>query len=63
MEKDTKGLKIPYIIGSEMFNAEKAIRLDVAPEEKKKKIMKIMIKKKYQKVFIFIKNIKQNGIE
>ena len=36
MEKDTKGLKIPYIIGTEMFNAEKAIRLDVAPEEKEK---------------------------
>ena len=36
MEKDTKELKIPYIIGTEMFNAEKAIRLDIAPEEKEK---------------------------
>ena len=29
IEKETKGLKIPYIIGTEMFNAEKAIGLDV----------------------------------
>ena len=33
MEKNTKGLKIPHIIGTEIFNAEKAIGLDVAPEE------------------------------
>ena len=33
IEKETKGLKIPYIIGTEMFNAEKAIGLDVVDEE------------------------------
>jgi len=33
MEKNTKGVKLPYIIGTEMFKGDKAIGLDVAPEE------------------------------
>ena len=36
MEKNTKGVKLPYIIGTEMFKGDKAIGLDVAPEEEEK---------------------------
>ena len=36
MEKNTKGVKLPYIIGTEVFNADKAIGLDVPPEEEEK---------------------------
>lgn len=36
MEKNTKGVKLPYIMGTEMFNGDKAIGLDVAPEEEER---------------------------
>ena len=33
IEKNTKGVKIPFIFNTEQFNADKAIGLDVLPEE------------------------------
>jgi hypothetical protein len=34
MDKNTKGVKLPHIIGTELFKADKAIGLDVPPDDK-----------------------------
>ena len=37
MDKNAKGVKLPHIIGTEMFKADKAIGLDVPPDEEEEK--------------------------
>ena len=37
MDKSTKGVKLPHIIGTELFKADKAIGLDVPPDDEEEK--------------------------
>ena len=37
MDKNTKGVKLPHIIGTELFKADKAIGLDVPPDDVEEK--------------------------
>jgi hypothetical protein len=37
MDKSTKGVKLPHIIGTELFKADKAIGLDVPPDDEEDK--------------------------
>ena len=37
MDKNTKGVKLPHIIGTELFQADKAIGLDVPPDDEEEK--------------------------